>query len=133
MPTDPHTQRLNEWTARRIATATRAGTITCEAVTRACLARIEEREPAVEAWQHLDAEGAISQARALDRQPQKQGPLHGVPFGVKDIIEKRDMPTEYASHIYRGHRPGRDEACIAVIRRAGATDSTRAAGPRCRP
>ena len=112
-------QRLNEWTASRIASATHDGSITCEAVTRACLERIETRESAVQAWQHLDAAGAIAQAQALDRAPQKQGALHGVPFGVKDIIDTRDMPTEYGSPIYRGHRPGRDAACVALIRRAG--------------
>ncbi len=112
-------ERLNEWTASRIASATREGKVTCEAVTRACLERIEARESAVQAWQHLDAAGAIAQAQALDRAPQKHGPLHGVPVGIKDIIDTRDMPTEYGSPIYRGHRPGRDAACVALIRRAG--------------
>ena len=112
-------ERMNEWTAGRIASAIREAQVTCEAVTRVCLERIAAREPAVQAWQHLDAEGAIAQAQALDRAPQKRGPLHGVPFGVKDIIDTRDMPTEYGSPIYRGHRPGRDAACVALIRRAG--------------
>ena len=44
----------------------------------------------------------------------------GVPCGVKDIIETCDMPTEYGSPIYRGHRPRRDAACVALSRRAGA-------------
>src|SRR5690606_36413720 len=46
--------------------------------------------------------------------------LHGVPFGVKDIIDTADLPTEYGSPIHRGHRPGRDAACVALMRRAGA-------------
>ena len=112
-------QRLNEWTASRISAATRAGEITCEAVTRACLERIGSREPAVQAWQYLDADRAIDRARALDRQAHKQGLLFGVPFGVKDIIDTRDMPTEYGSPIYAGHRPGRDAACVALMRAAG--------------
>jgi Asp-tRNA(Asn)/Glu-tRNA(Gln) amidotransferase A subunit family amidase len=116
---NPPSQRLNEWTASRIATATRAGELTCEAVTRACLERIEAREPAVQAWQYLDVDASIARARELDRQSQKQGPLYGVPFGIKDIIDTRDMPTEYGSPIYRGHRPGRDAACVALMRRAG--------------
>ena len=116
---NPQPQRLNEWPASRIASATRAGEVTCEAVTRACLERIAAREPAVQAWQHLDADAAIARARELDRQSQKQGPLFGVPFGIKDIIDTRDMPTEYGSPIYRGHRPGRDAACVALMRRAG--------------
>jgi len=112
-------QGLNEWTASQIATATRAGNRTCEAVTRACLERIAAREPVVEAWQHLDAEAALAHARALDRGAATRGPLFGVPFGVKDIIDTHDMPTEYGSPIHRGHRPGRDAACVALMRKAG--------------
>ncbi len=113
-------QSLNEWTASQIAAATRAGNLTCEAVTRACLEKIAAREPAVEAWQHLDAEAALAHARELDRSTAARGPLFGVPFGVKDIIDTHDMPTEYGSPIHRGHRPGRDAACVALMRKAGA-------------
>ncbi|MCC6533901.1 MAG: amidase [Burkholderiales bacterium] len=109
----------NELSASEISQATRAGTLSCEAVVRACLEHIATREPAVQAWQYIDAEGAIAQARALDA-GSARGPLHGVPFGAKDIIDTHDMPTEYGSPIHRGHRPDRDAACIALMRRAGA-------------
>jgi amidase len=112
--------RLHEWTASRIAKATRAGEVSCEAVTRASIERIEAREPQVEAWQYLDVAGALEQARSLDRQGAERGPLFGVPFGAKDIIDTHDMPTAYGSPIHRGHRPGRDAACVALMRRAGA-------------
>jgi Asp-tRNA(Asn)/Glu-tRNA(Gln) amidotransferase A subunit family amidase len=110
---------LNEWTATRIAAATTAGTVTCEEVVRASLDHIAAREPAVEAWQHLDAQGALARARSLDRSGGPRGALFGVPFGAKDIIDTHDMPTEYGSPIHRGHRPGRDAACVALMRRAG--------------
>jgi amidase len=110
----------NEWTAAEIAAATHAGRTTCESVMRACLERIQAREPAVEAWQHLDAERALEQARALDSSSRPRGPLHGVPFGAKDIIDAADMPSQYGSPIHRGHRPGRDAACVALMRAAGA-------------
>ena len=110
--------RLNEWTATDIVRAVASGGATCEAVVRACLDRIAEREPQVQAWQHLDPEYSIALARALDRSG-RRGPLHGVPFGVKDIIDTRDMPTEYGSPIYKGHRPEKDAACVALSRRAG--------------
>lgn len=116
---NPLPERASAWTASRIAQATRARRISCEAVTRMCLERIAEREPAVLAWQYLDAQGAIARARALDGRSAPGGPLFGVPFGVKDIIDTRDMPTEYGSPIHRGHRPGRDAACVALMRRAG--------------
>ncbi len=61
----------------------------------------------------------LAQARALDRQNAPIGPLHGVPFGVKDIIDTHDMPTSYGSPIYQGHQPVLDAACVALSRKAG--------------
>ena len=99
--------------------ATTTGEITCEAVTRACLERIAARESVVHAWASIDPDLALAQARALDRAPAR-GPLHGVPVGVKDIIDTFDQPTEMGSPIYRGHRPSADAACVALVRAAGA-------------
>ena len=101
---------------RRIA----AGEITSEALVRSCLERIADRDPDVEAWTHLDPDYAIAGAREADSSPSKS-PLHGVPFGVKDVIDSGDLPTEYgAPTIHGGHRPERDAACVAAMRRAGA-------------
>ncbi|MDB5864331.1 MAG: Aspartyl-tRNA(Asn) amidotransferase subunit Glutamyl-tRNA(Gln) amidotransferase subunit, partial [Betaproteobacteria bacterium] len=109
---------INEWSALEITAAIRSGRTTCEAVTRACLERIDEREPKVGAWAFIDADLAIAQARALDR-GSASGPLIGVPFGVKDIIDTFDMPTACGSPIYEGHRPQRDASCVALGRKAG--------------
>ena len=109
---------LNELTASEIVHAIEAGTTTCEAVTRACLEHIEAREGEVQAWQYLEPELALEQARRLDRTGTR-GPLHGVPVGFKDIIDTDDMPTEYGTPIHRGHRPRIDAACVALTRRAG--------------
>jgi amidase len=73
----------------------------------------------VKAWAHLDADQVLAQARARDRAP-RRSPLHGIPIGVKDIIDTIDMPTEYGSPIYPGHRPAWDAACVALLRDAGA-------------
>lgn len=100
--------------ARRIAD----GSLTCEALARACLDRIAEREPAVQAWQHLDPDRVLEAARLNDRSA--SGPLKGLPVGVKDLIDTGDMPTTYGSAIYANHRPARDAACVALARRAGA-------------
>ena len=48
-----------------------------------------------------------------------RGSLHGIPVGVKDIMDTVDMPTAYGSSIYRGHRPRWDASCVALIRAAG--------------
>src|SRR3954451_15487101 len=100
--------------ARRIA----SGEITSEALVRACLERIAERDADVRAWQFLDPELALSQARALDRNPAR-GPLHGVPLGVKDVFDTHDMPTEHGSAAWIGNRPRNDAATLATARHAG--------------
>jgi Asp-tRNA(Asn)/Glu-tRNA(Gln) amidotransferase A subunit family amidase len=110
---------LNQLTATEIVGAIRAGETTCEAVTRACLERIAERERDVQAWQYIDPDQAIAAARARDRAG-GDGALLGVPFNVKDIIDTADMPTEYGSPIYAGFRPRADAACVALTRKAGA-------------
>lgn len=93
--------------------------VSAETVTRASIARIEEIEPAVHAWQHFDPAQAIAQARRLDAQT-PGGALHGVPIGVKDLMDTVDMPTTYGSPIYAGHQPQMDASCVAASRSAGA-------------
>ena len=110
---------LNQLTASEIVRGIGSGRTTAEAVARACLEHIAERDSAVQAWQFLDPDLVIRQARALDQRGTK-GPLHGVPVGMKDIIDTQDMPTEYGSPIYEGHRPVSDAACVALTRNAGA-------------
>jgi Asp-tRNA(Asn)/Glu-tRNA(Gln) amidotransferase A subunit family amidase len=111
-------QRLNELTASQIVAAIAPGRTTCEAVMRACLDRIAARDADVQAWAYLDPDQAIAAARAFDRSG-RRGPLAGVPFGVKDIIDTADMPTEWGTPIHRGRRPNRDAACVALTRKAG--------------
>jgi Asp-tRNA(Asn)/Glu-tRNA(Gln) amidotransferase A subunit family amidase len=113
-----HSPPLNELSATEIVAAIGAGRTTCEAVVRACLDRIAAREGEVQAWAHLDSDAAIAAARAFDRSG-RQGPLAGVPFGVKDIIDTADMPTEWGTPIHRDRRPGRDAAGVALSRKAG--------------
>ena len=81
MSTSGLTQPLHALTATDIVQAIGGGHTTCEAVARACLEHITVREPAVQAWQYLDADYVMAQARALDRRG-ISGPLHGVPFGI---------------------------------------------------
>ncbi len=110
---------LNALSATEIADRIAAGETTSEAVVRDCIARIEARDGVVKAWVNFNPELALAQAHALDR-GQRRGPLHGVPIGIKDIIDTFDMPTEMGSPIYRGHRPPADASCVALLRRAGA-------------
>ena len=70
------------------------------------------------AWVHLDRDFAVAQARECDRSASR-GPIHGVPFAAKDIMDTADLPTEYGSPIYKGNRPMADAACVALSRAAG--------------
>jgi Asp-tRNA(Asn)/Glu-tRNA(Gln) amidotransferase A subunit family amidase len=108
----------NRLSAAQAAARLARGEITAEALLRDCLARVDAREPIVRAWQFLDREHALAQARSLDRGPVR-GPLHGIPVGVKDVFDTHDMPTEHGSPIYKGHRPVADAAVVALTRRAG--------------
>lgn len=110
---------LNELGAAALAARLGRGDITVEALARACLERAAQREPQVRAFARLEPERVLEGARELDRAGAR-GPLHGLPLGVKDIIDTFDLPTEYGSPIYAGHRPAADAACVALARGAGA-------------
>ena len=98
--------------ARRIE----AGELTPAQVIDRCAEAIAAREAEVGAFVTLNLEGArkAAQSAAL-----KSTPLRGLPVGVKDIFDTADMPTEYGSPIYAGHKPASDAALVSMIRRAG--------------
>ena len=109
------TTRPNELTAVQAARRIDTGELTVEALVRACLDRIEEREPEIAAFAHLDREQVLGAAIAHDG----SGAMHGVPVGVKDIVDTVDAPTTYGSPIYRDHWPGTDAVCVNRIHAAG--------------
>ncbi|TAN56041.1 MAG: amidase [Betaproteobacteria bacterium] len=115
--------QLNWLSATDAARAIRDGAISSEQLVQACLARIREVEPQVEAWQFLDPTHALAQARARDQdrsQGRTIGALHGVPVGIKDIIDTADMPTEDGTVLHAGRTPAHDAAVVAMLRAAGA-------------
>ncbi|HZM33941.1 MAG TPA: amidase [Burkholderiales bacterium] len=113
----------NWLSATDAARAIRDGAISAEQLVEACLARIREADSAVQAWAHLDPEHALAQARARDldrREGRATGPLHGVPVGVKDIIDTLDYPTEDGTVLHAGRTPSNDATVVAMLRAAGA-------------
>ena len=109
--------------AGEAAAAIRSGEITSEQLVTACLERIAEVEERVQAWAHLDHDHALHQAREADaarREGKALGPLHGLPVGVKDIFDTKDMPTEDGTVLHAGRKPGQDAAAVARLREAGA-------------
>ena len=117
-PQPPHALSAAD-AARAIA----GGALTSVELVRACLAHIESVEPVVQAWTFLDPDYALQQASAADElrlSGASIGPLHGVPVGLKDIIDTSDMPTENGSVLHAGRTPSRDAAVARMLRAAGA-------------
>ena len=100
-----------------------SGALDAEALVEACIARIEAREPEVGAWAHFDAGFARHQAKAMDalrRSGRPIGPLHGLPVGLKDIIDTARMPTENGCALDAGRIPMKDAAVVEKLKSAGA-------------
>ena len=110
---------LNILTACEARNRLDRGEITSEQLVRDCLARIEAREPEIDAWAFLDSDLALAQARNRDAE-KPRGLLHGIPVAIKDIYDTADMPTEYGTIIHRGHQPTADSEWVAALRAAGA-------------
>src|SRR5438477_209663 len=88
-----------------------------------CLARIEQLESDVHAWVLIDPAGTRREAERLEKLQQADeslGPLHGIPIGIKDIIDVAGWPTKCGSPLREGHFAERDAAVVASLRKAGA-------------
>ncbi|MDR7460786.1 MAG: amidase, partial [Armatimonadota bacterium] len=110
-------------TATRLAAAVRAGEVSASEVVEACLDRIARLDSSLQAWVVVDADGARAAARVLDQEARVgrlRGPLHGVPVGVKDIIDVAGLTTTSGAPPFAHRRPERDAACVARLRAAGA-------------
>ena len=117
------TSSLAALTAVEAAARIANGELLSQDLVSACLDRIASLEPSVRAWAFLDRDRALEQARAADAQHKESkgiGPLHGVPVGLKDIIDTADMPTGHGSEVFKGRQPAEDAACVTALRRAGA-------------
>ena len=114
---------LAELGLREAAARIHSGSMTSEAYTRACLARITARESEVAAWAWLDVDAALAHARHADQHlltGLPTGPLHGIPLGIKDIMHTRGIPTEMGSPAYAGFVPEDSAAVVKCIEAAGA-------------
>ncbi len=101
----------------------RSGALTPSDLLEQCLARVDVYEPAVKAWVYLDRERARRDAARLTdelKQGHHRGPLHGIPVGIKDIIDVFDMPTGCGSKLWANSYARRDATCVERLRQAGA-------------
>jgi Asp-tRNA(Asn)/Glu-tRNA(Gln) amidotransferase A subunit family amidase len=108
-------QESSMLTATEAARLIRDGRLQPTDLMEACLARIAEREGGVRAFAWFDP--AMARRAAATARP---GKLHGLPIGIKDVLDTADMPSEYGSPIWRGWQPRADCAAVAWARAVGA-------------
>ncbi|KAF5855507.1 hypothetical protein ETB97_009083, partial [Aspergillus alliaceus] len=136
---------LHRLTGTQIHDLICTGKVTVEQYARSLLTHIEQRDPVVQAWVHLNPAQVLSQAKQLDQiPPGKRGPLHGIAIGVKDVYlakgkphtppihpqytpypnnwhKNPDMPTKYYSKIYTNTpNTTTDASVVATLRASGA-------------
>ena len=114
---------LSQLSAIEAAEKIRDGEITSVELVTDCLERIKQTDEKIGAWACLDPELALEQAKLMDIAHQNgapSGPLHGVPVGVKDIFDTRNMPTAWGTKIHAAHQPEADSAVVDKLHEAGA-------------
>ena len=118
---DPKTHSLITFHDR--VAAFRDASDTPRAFLERCIEAIEAREDEIMAWARFDPEGARKAAddsTARYRAGAPLSPVDGLPVGIKDLIDTVDMPTEYGSTLFAGHRPKQDAAVVLALREGGA-------------
>ena len=109
--------------ASTLAEMIRNKEITSVEVVQAHLDRIEVINPQINGIVTLMGEQALKNAAAADKAVaagKKLGPLHGVPFSIKDAIDTAGVPTQYGSKIFEGHVPDKDATVVTRMKNAGA-------------
>jgi aspartyl-tRNA(Asn)/glutamyl-tRNA(Gln) amidotransferase subunit A len=114
---------LTNLAAREAAQAIRDGRLSPVALLDACLARIKALDSELRAWVHVDEAGVLARAREREAEAGAKrfvGPLHGVPVGIKDIIDVMGMPTTAGARSWFHRLAAADATCVARLRAAGA-------------
>jgi aspartyl-tRNA(Asn)/glutamyl-tRNA(Gln) amidotransferase subunit A len=112
---------LTRLTAAEVAEAVRTGEVSAVEVAQAHLERIAKVDDRVNAYLHLDADGALASAEAVDRKRRAGGPLGplaGVPLALKDVLTQKGVPTTCGSRILEGWRPPYDSTVVTRLREA---------------
>lgn len=110
-------------TIQQLSRDIRRGSVSPVELTRECLARIERLDPRLNAFITVLADSALADARRAEeeiRRGNHRGPLHGIPVGLKDIIDTAGTRTTAASAQYRDRVPTEDAELVRRLRAAGA-------------
>ncbi|MFO0910355.1 MAG: amidase [Isosphaeraceae bacterium] len=106
-----------------VSRSLREGQLTCASILEHCFQQIDRWDDRVHAWVVVDRAGAMKQARDLDRELKEgrdRGPLHGIPVGIKDIIDVAGLPTAAGFRPWERRVAENDAAVVAALRAAGA-------------
>ncbi|HET9188517.1 MAG TPA: Asp-tRNA(Asn)/Glu-tRNA(Gln) amidotransferase subunit GatA [Acidothermaceae bacterium] len=112
---------LTRLPARELAALIAGGEVSAVEVAQAHLDRISKVDSQVHAFLHVDTEGALGAARAVDEKRARGealGPLAGVPLALKDVLTQKDVPTTCGSRILEGWRPPYDSTVVRKLREA---------------
>ena len=110
-------------TATEAVQAIASGRLSSVNLVKSCLEQIADTDASIKAWAHLDPESALAQAAECDRIRKAglgTGPLHGLPVGLKDVIDTRDMPTQRGTDIFKDRQPDKDARLVERLRESGA-------------
>ena len=110
-------------TATEAVQAIASGRLSSVDLVKSCLAQIADTDASINAWAYLDPESALAQAAECDRIRKAglgTGPLHGLPVGLKDVIDTRDMPTQRGTDIFKDRQPNKDARLVERLRESGA-------------
>ena len=110
-------------TATEAVQAIASGRLSSVDLVKSCLEQIADTDASIKAWAYLDPESALAQAAECDRIRKAglgTGPLHGLPVGLKDVIDTRDMPTQRGTDIFKDRQPDKDARLVERLRESGA-------------
>jgi aspartyl-tRNA(Asn)/glutamyl-tRNA(Gln) amidotransferase subunit A len=114
---------LNFKPAHELASLIRSKQLSPVELLQACLDRIDETNPTLNAWQGMRPEVAMQEAREIEARIARGddvGPLAGLPFGVKELDDLAGFPSTHASKPFRDNMPQRDSVEVERLRNAGA-------------
>ncbi len=123
MPVHTRASSPSEWTLQEASEQVRKGAISPIELTRVCLERIERLNRQLNAFITVMADQALAQARELEKERRAgkwRGPLHGIPIGLKDLIDTAGVKTTCASAVFADRVPADDAEVVRRLKRAGA-------------
>ncbi|MQG15564.1 MAG: amidase [SAR202 cluster bacterium] len=113
----------HEFSAAQAASHIRKGKLSCADLAKDLIKRSEQLNPELNLWAELDPERVIEDAIKKDQQLQTHnpdGPLHGIPLGIKDIFNTKGIKTSHGSPIYKSSVPKFDATSVSLLKAAGA-------------